>query len=210
MEHGCPEDMVKIPGSMACIDRFEWPNQQGVKPLVGLSAIPSPWDVKRGITMDARSLCSSVGKRMCRMEEWIPSCKGKNGAEYPFGRKLPKISDPKEAPCNYAKWFRTTDHKKIFVRDPIEMGRLNQGDPSGLRGCVSGSGAEDMMGNVEEWIECPAWLSYNCDGTGKEKVCYCLAGRYWSSPASCDKMVSGHDPAFFDYNLGTRCCSELL
>jgi len=156
--------------------------------------------------MDAESLCASVGKRMCELEEWVPSCRGKGGTDYPFGRKLPKRRpSAKDAPCNYAQWFREPDEMRVWERDPDEMARLDQSDPAGARGCVSGGGAEDMMGNAEEWIRCPSWMSSNCSGG----ACYCLAGRYWSDAVPCQKMVAGHDPSWHYYETGFRCCSDL-
>lgn len=202
--------MVEVPGSDSCIDRYEWPNKAGKKPAVGITATRSPWDKKAGITMDAESLCASVGKRMCRLDEWATACRGKGGTDYPFGRKLPKRKPrPDDAPCNYAQWFKKPDYGKVFTRDPDEMARLDQSDRSGVRGCVSGSGAEDMMGNVEEWIRCPGWYSPNCSGSGKDKVCYCLAGRYWSAPVKCSQVITGHAPTYHDYESGTRCCFDL-
>lgn len=209
-QKSCPADMVLVPESKSCIDRYEWPNKKGESPLVGATATQSIWDKKKGIQMDAESLCASVGKRMCQLNEWVSSCKGKGGTDYPFGRKLPKKRpEPEDAPCNYTQWFKKPDYRKVFIRDPEEMSRLNQSDKSGDRGCVSGGGAEDMMGNVEEWIHCPSWLSSNCTGKGTDKVCYCLAGRYWSAPATCDKVIVSHAPVYHDYETGFRCCSSL-
>jgi formylglycine-generating enzyme required for sulfatase activity len=194
----CPPDMVFIEKTGTCIDKYEWPNEKGTKPIIGATAIPSIWDKRRGMKMDATGFCHSVGKRVCSMEEWIEACKGPNGSDYPFGWKLPKYKpSPTDAPCNFAQWFKVPDEKKIWMRDPFEFERLDGRDPSGTRGCVSASGAEDMVGNVEEWVTCPLWYS----NTG-----WCLAGRYWSDAASCYKVTSGHDPTWHYYETGTRCC----
>lgn len=206
----CPADMVLVRATKTCMDRFEWPNRAGERPLLGVTAVRSSEDQRRGVTMDAESLCASVGKRMCRLEEWVPACRGRGGTDYPFGRKLPKKKPPAdEAPCNYAQQFLKPDERKVWGRDPGEMARLDQSDPSGARGCVSGSGAEDMMGNAEEWIRCPAWMSSQCVKEAGKKTCYCLAGRYWSDPAPCTKVIAGHAPDWHYYESGTRCCSDL-
>ena len=204
----CPDDMVYAEKAEVCVDRYEWPNIEGSKPAIAMTAIRSPWDEDE--TTNAEALCKSVGKRLCEMTEWVTACKGKGGTDYPFGRKLPnKRPAAEDAPCNYAQWYKAPDGRKVFKRDRDELARLNQSDPAGERGCVSGSKAEDMMGNVEEWVTCPTWMSRsgdNCRGEGDDKVCYCLAGRYWSAPVKCHEMIAGHDPAWHDYETGFRCC----
>lgn len=212
---GCPQDMVRVPKTDVCIDRFEWPNEKGVKPAVAMTSVVSLWDRKRGDRKhNAEDLCQSVGKRLCDMTEWVDACKGKRGADYPFGRKLPKKRPAAaEAPCNYAQWFIPRNgNTKIFKRDPKELARMWQGDRSGDRGCVSASGAEDMMGNVEEWVTCPRFMSRsgkNCVGTPhKDQVCYCLAGRFWSAPVKCREMIAGHAVGWHDYQTGFRCCKN--
>jgi hypothetical protein len=47
-----------------CIDRFEWPNRTGVKPVVAVD-----WDT-------ARDQCTSVGKPLCMDQEWTLACEG--------------------------------------------------------------------------------------------------------------------------------------
>ena len=212
----CPLDMVLDQGSATCVDRYEWPNKKGSKPAVAMTAVQSPWDKRRGDdARNAEALCASVGKRLCAMEEWVSACRGEGGADYPFGGELPgRLQRSEDAPCNYAQWFRPReDINKVFKRDPGYLARLNQSDPSGTRGCVSASGAEDMMGNVEEWVTCPRWMTTsgkNCVGEDgdKDQICYCLAGRYWSAPVKCHQMVAGHSPQFHDYETGFRCCAD--
>lgn len=210
----CPDDMVEVqPG--ICMDRFEWPNKKGEKPLVGASAVESVYDRERGITMNGWDLCASVGKRLCTMEEWVPACKGKKGSDYPFGRKLPDRyrTPPSETPCNYAQFYREPDEMKVFNRDPEEFKRLYQAEPSGKRSkCTSASGTQDMMGNVEEWVVCPDWMSkgnHNCREIDGEQVCFCLAGRYWSDAVPCHKLSAGHTADWWYYETGFRCCLTL-
>lgn len=207
----CPSDMVLIEKTQTCMDRYEWPNKPGVKPLVGASAVASVYDEERGVIMNAWDLCRSVGKRMCSMEEWIPACQGPRGSDYPWGSRMPdRLRTPaSKTPCNYAQWFRKPNEHKIFTRDPAEFERLDQSEPAGERGCVSASGAEDMVGNVEEWITCPDWMSYrqsNCEEIDGEEVCFCLAGRYWSEAVMCHKLSSGHRAGWWYYETGFRCC----
>lgn len=207
----CPEDMTLIRATQTCVDLYEWPNKAGAKPLVGFTATPSIFDKKAGVVMDAQAMCKSVGKRLCGSEEWTAGCRGPRGSDYPFGSKLPKRKPKAEdAKCNYAQHFKEPDGEKVFARDPKEMARLYQADRSGAReSCVSASGAADMMGNVEEWVECPSWASKsgnNCVGKDEDRKCYCLMGRYWSAPEPCYKLIAGHAPTYHDYETGFRCC----
>lgn len=213
----CPADMVYASRAKVCIDRFEWPNKKGAKPAVAMSAVQSLWDKKAGDNKhNAEALCSSVGKRMCEMVEWRDACKGKKGSDYPFGRKLPSRArtKAKDTPCNYAQFYRKPNGHKVFLRDKKELARLDQSDRSGARPkCTSASGAQDMMGNVEEWIRCPRFMTksgHNCMGSKAKgnQVCYCLAGRYWSAPVKCHQMIAGHGAQWHDYETGFRCCLD--
>lgn len=199
----CPEDMVKVPKHNTCIDRYEWPNVKGQKPEIGLSGVPAEWDTQKGLVKNAKQLCESVGKRPCDMDEWVASCRGPRGSDYPWGSVLPDLlrTIPAKAKCNYAQPFTDPIEAKIWKRDPQEFERLDKRDPSGTRGCVSASGAEDMMGNVEEWVTCPSYMT---------KSGWCLAGRYWSEAYKCNKMAAGHDPRWWYYETGTRCCLTIV
>jgi len=208
----CPSGMVRVSETQTCIDRFEWPNKAGEKPAVGFTATPSTFDERAGLVMDARTLCEGVGKRMCRMAEWVSGCKGPRGSDYPFGNTVPKRKPlAEDAKCNYAQHFKKVDATLVFQRDPKEMARLYQADRSGARRtCLSASGAADMMGNVEEWVECPRWMAPNdVNCTGKGLVCYCLAGRFWSAPRACHEMVVRHSSTYHGYETGFRCCQDL-
>ncbi|WP_434382262.1 protein kinase domain-containing protein [Melittangium boletus] len=59
--------------SAFCIDEFEFPNQAGVAPRVGVS-----WQ-------DARNECAKMGRRLCSEEEWEKACKGPGNLRFPYG-----------------------------------------------------------------------------------------------------------------------------
>ena len=84
----CPAGMVHIDDSYVrmqnqnryrvnlseyCIDKFEYPNVYGERPLGGLS-----W-------YEASSACEANGKRLCTEPEWENACKGTNGYNFPYG-----------------------------------------------------------------------------------------------------------------------------
>lgn len=182
----CPDEMVRVPGSRSCIDRFEFPNSRGELPYVGISGLPDAPKRDLPTPMDAVTLCSDTNsKRLCTRNEWVAACMMDDGW--------------KRGDCNDSKRWRTPNEAKVARRDPKEMARLNQSEPSGAREkCVGKTGAHDMRGNVEEWVRCPGV------GTG-----WCLMGRYWAEPVSCRYTVSHHRPRWHYYETGTRCCQDL-
>jgi hypothetical protein len=58
-----------------CIDIYEYPNQRGKAPRVGVS-----WT-------SARRACERAGKRLCTEAEWEKACKGPGGKRFPFGNR---------------------------------------------------------------------------------------------------------------------------
>lgn len=176
----CPSDMVEVRG--VCVDLYEWPNKKGVKPLLGATGIETDYDRERGVTMDATTLCASVGKRTCTRTEWIRACRGSRPAS-----------------CNTGRRHIAPDENKVYERDPREMERLDQSTPSGsMEECVSSSGVFDTVGNVEEWTRCDSG-----------KFGWCLVGRYWSERQSCTYNITVHSPNWHYYETGFRCCKDV-
>jgi hypothetical protein len=72
----CPAGMVfavDSDGHRFCIDRYEWPNIKGKRPLSGVS-----W-------VEAKMFCIDVGKRLCTADEWKSACRGFTPHAYPYG-----------------------------------------------------------------------------------------------------------------------------
>jgi len=83
----CSEDMVSVidsQGHAFCIDKYEWPNSAGVKPLTGVS-----W-------VEAKMNCTDAGKRLCTRKEWETACKGGVKTIYPYGDNYDKKKCPTE------------------------------------------------------------------------------------------------------------------
>jgi hypothetical protein len=81
----CPQGMVSIalPGDRTmCMDKYEWPNLFGEKPIVNVS-----WVV-------AKMLCIEAGKRLCTPDEWTGACKGLKKTAYPYGNTYEKQRCP--------------------------------------------------------------------------------------------------------------------
>lgn len=71
----CPNDMeyIEIAEIEFCIDRYEWPNKKGVKPMSHISIYHA---------MDS---CYTAGKRLCTTDEWSLACGGSYSWKYPYG-----------------------------------------------------------------------------------------------------------------------------
>jgi hypothetical protein len=71
----CPDNMelVDIGETKFCVDRYEWPNRKGQKPLSFVSVFGA---------MDS---CFAAKKRLCTTEEWRLACGGPYSWEYTYG-----------------------------------------------------------------------------------------------------------------------------
>jgi hypothetical protein len=83
----CPQEMVIIdlppgmegkPFFKVCIDKYEFPNQPGVKPQGNVS-----YD-------EAVAVCKSRDKRICTADEWQWGCGGLENYSYPYGWQFDK------------------------------------------------------------------------------------------------------------------------
>lgn len=96
----CPADMVNIDGRY-CIDRYEYPNEEGKFPLVAVD-----WS-------KASAICGSHGKRLCRAEEWIFACGSAQGDKYPYGNEPQGL-------CNINADFRSKEKETSIPPEEIE------------------------------------------------------------------------------------------
>jgi hypothetical protein len=170
-----------------CIDRYEWPNLVGENPRVYVS-----W-------YQAKELCWSVGKRLCRRSEWMLACEGPKRMPYPYGF----VRQP--SPCNIDRGSVPFDIEAMLNPDTreAELLRLWQADPIGSHpACVSPYGAYDMSGNVDEWT----------DNQGDDPTAIgvsTLNGGYWGPVRdTCRLTTRAHGPTFRFYQVGFRCCSD--
>lgn len=167
-----------------CMDRYEWPNQKGVKPTVMVS-----WN-------DMKKNCESVGKRLCQDHEWSLACEGPEILPYPYGYKRDDMA------CNI-------DHtqKPNFDASKSEMTKeivsyLDQRVPSGsMDRCVSYYGVYDMTGNVDESV---------VNSAGKPFKSAEMGG-HWVAGArnKCRPETIVHNENFKYYEIGGRCCKDI-
>jgi len=180
--------MVPARGNV-CIDAYEWPNTQGVRPLLAVSGEPE----EVGSPLDAEMLCLSVGKRVCTRAEWVAACRGPGGSKFPYGDSYDASA------CNTGARWKEVDAGKVAKRDKRELAKLDQSVPAGsFDRCVSPAGAYDMVGNAEEWVRCDSG-DYG----------WCLVGGYWASKnATCSYSIIAHAPLWHYYETGFRCCLD--
>jgi hypothetical protein len=77
--------------------------------------------------VQAKIYCMDAGKRLCAAAEWTSACRGLSKSEYPYGVKYEKGKCPTEGSAVY------------------RSGKFAQ--------CGDQNGAQDMVGNVWEWVE---------------------------------------------------------
>lgn len=72
---GCKKGMVRISSGTKdfCVDRYEWPNQKGEKPVQMVNQ------------SKAVEMCASASKRLCSSSEWKTACKGKKMKRFSYG-----------------------------------------------------------------------------------------------------------------------------
>lgn len=169
-----------------CIDPYEWPNQQGATPWTLVA-----WN-------EAQQLCESRGKRLCTEEEWTFACEGEEATPYPIGYNRDSQK------CNIDNGWIQYSESAIMPRGTEkcgrEMSKLWQGESSGTREqCVSSFGVHDMTGNVDEWTT----------ATQPGKFPSILKGGYWARVRNrCRASTRSHEPNFFFYQQGFRCCAD--
>jgi hypothetical protein len=172
-----------------CIDRYEWPNRPGENPLVYVD-----WS-------EAKALCASAGKRLCRRSEWILACEGPKRLPYPWGF----VRQP--SPCNIDRATIPFDVEAMMdeATREGELSRLWQADRIGSHpDCVSAFGAYDLSGNVDEWTD-------DLLDNPASKHPSTLNGGYWGPVRNtCRLTTKGHGPTFRFYQVGFRCCADTV
>lgn len=167
-----------------CMDRYEWPGTPGAQPRVLVDYY------------EAEKLCKSVGKRMCKEDEFYLACEGPEHWPYAWGH----VRHP--SPCNIDRPYLMVDWQKWAKgREAMteEARRLDQALPIGSSKCWSPYGIHDIAGNVDEWTT--SRPGRDLEGS--------LNGGYWGPVQNaCRYVTLVHGPEFLFYQIGFRCCSE--
>jgi len=171
-----------------CIDKYEWPNQAGVRPEV------------MNRFHQAQLKCAAVGKRMCTESEWNFACEGPEMLPFPYGYKR----DPLK--CNGDHLWDDPNMKAVAKRDATELARLWKGVPSGSQPeCVSPFGVHDLPANADEVV-----ASEQSPNSSRGKFDSVHTGGPWYSGVrnQCRPKVYTHGEDFYYYFLSFRCCAE--
>lgn len=121
----CPSDMVHVPDTSCCIDRYEASisiegsaeSVEGVLPAVEVSMI------------EAREACEAAGKQLCPEAIWHAACSLHGTRSYPYGDEYDNEA------CS----------SEVTSAAVVETGAYEE--------CEGGIlGLFDMSGNVSEWV----------------------------------------------------------
>lgn len=111
-----------------CIDKYEYPNQPGVKPK-----LQNTW-------YQAKAQCEAQGKRLCVDNEWTQACRGPDNRPYPYGYVRDATACRIDLP-----WQDPATHTFEQLDKTVGAGTMPK--------CVSPYGAYDMTGNGDEWCK---------------------------------------------------------
>jgi PKD repeat protein len=119
--------------------------------------------------VEAKMQCFDAGKRLCSAEEWTAACRGNSVMTYPYGSRYVPGQCPAEE--------KTVSRSGAFPH------------------CGGAGGAQDMVGNVWEWVDV------------KQNMYPMMYGGSFRSgkDANCRQSAAGTVAATSD-DLGFRCC----
>jgi len=171
-----------------CIDRYEFPNRKGVRPMVMQNFY------------QAQLHCHKRGKRICTESEWTKACEGPDNKPFPYGY----VRDPKK--CHGDQPWDHPSGKLLTARDPGELERLWQGVVSGSQPhCVSDYGVHDMPANADELAASETYGK----GPRSDFDNVTTGGPWYLGVRNmCRPKIYSHDESFAYYYLSWRCCAE--
>lgn len=177
---------------VACIDRYEAPNEKGAKPLLMQTV------------EDANAFCGARQKRLCNEDEWVRACEGPSHRRYPYGDHYQEGICNDDGKLLLADWDKLGRYPGPVAKE--ESARLDQSTPSGSREqCVSEEGVFDLTGNAAEWVartrKNPTNYSHVVKG--------CFWGKCYREPhePACAYVNYAHPAGFRSYEMGFRCCA---
>lgn len=194
-----------------CIDRFEFPNQEG--------EIPIDWLSWYGV----KAACKAENKRMCTRSEWTLAAEGPSMHPYPYGNGFHRDkticnfdNHLSEQPATIKHIHRDSKGREYVTMDSptgddvmkVTNANSDVGQslhkmlvPSGSKDqCVSDYGVHDMPGNIDEWV---------INETGKPYVSGLMGGHVFGVRNASRPMTEAHNPEFYWYETGGRCCADL-
>lgn len=152
-----------------CIDKFEFPNKEGVKPSL------------RNTWFQAKEQCENLGKRLCVDTEWTQACRGNENLPYPYGYKRDSSA------CNIdLPWQDPTTHTFEQLDKTVPAGSMPK--------CVSPYGVYDMTGNGDEFCKSSGGTPYKSVLKGGHP--FGVRNRCTSRTESHNEYFSFYDTSF--------------
>jgi hypothetical protein len=213
---GCPAGMAPVPSKPGvCIDRWEahvvelleddsehtWspyfnPGTLKMRAKSAPGAVPQAYISQ----VQSGAACANAHKRLCKDDEWIAACRGAKNTRFPYG------NDEKRGTCNDhrephpAMQYLESHDLSVFTK--LEHPCINQVAetllPSGAKKeCVTPEGVADIVGNLHEWT---------ADPSGHFRGGYYVDT--WLNGHGCDYLTTAHEPRYWDYSTGFRCCAD--
>lgn len=174
-----------------CIDRYEYPNEAGARPVVLVDFA------------DAKRACESESKRLCTVDEWQFACEGTAMLPLPSGtRRLPAS----EGGCNVdqPEPQSVLGAAKSSFEFAAAVMRVDGRQPSGSRrACESAWGVFDLTGNVGEWAENPVGSL-----TSRPFHSAVLGGTFGPGEAKCRTTDFSAPDSATSHRVGFRCCVD--
>lgn len=178
-----------------CIDKFEYPNVEGMKPQTWMDY----WEVK--------AACENRGERICEKSEWTFACEGEEMHPLPYGDGYHRNSTD----CNLDNRIPKGVYSTLDVKGPTSPegilldGLLNfAGNKSK---CVSPFGVFDMVGNADEFVHDPNGHVGVADPKDRGPFTSALVGGHvFGVRNACRPLTAGHDEHFRMFETGGRCC----
>lgn len=170
-----------------CIDRYEYPNEAGARPVVLVDF------------EDAKRACESESKRLCTVDEWQFACEGTAMLPLPSGVR-------RDAGCNvdHAETTSVLGAARSSFEFAAAVMRVDGREPSGASaGCESVWGVFDLTGNVGEWAENPAGSL-----TARPFHSAVRGGAFGPGEAKCRTTDFSIPDNAESHRVGFRCCVE--
>ena len=213
---GCPAGMAPIPGKAgACIDRWEAHSVETLEDgaehtwspyfnpgSIRIRAKSAPGAVPQGYISQVQSdeACKFAKKRLCRDDEWLAACRGSKGTQFPYGKeeRLGACNDHRDR--HPAMQYLESRNLSVFTK--LEHPCINQVEESLMatgakKDCKTPQGVSDMVGNLHEWT---------ADASGHFRGGYYVDTH--SNGHGCDYVTTAHEPEYWDYSTGFRCCAD--
>lgn len=141
----------------------------------------------------AKNICESENKRLCKEEEWNFACESEDILPYPYGY------DRSFDLCNNNQTKLVSESGK-FIDYTVNINEYPN--------CLSKFGVHNMVGNVDEWIEVD---QYTHSKIPEIRMRSGIKGGWWSIGlrSRCRPITKDHDEFYHDIQMGFRCCKDI-